>query len=315
MATVQEKIAQAKAAGYSDADIASHLAATPEYGEKIKAATSAGYKPEEIVSHLGGAQPATPSPDVSQAKGSGFLDSVTAAAAGAGTSAGRFVLGAQRLAGKGLEGLGRATSDAPTISDLVTGKKTTSLLGRAGNWLVQDADAGRARLTAQLAPYKEKNPLSALTGEVSGDILASLPVGGALVKGGAKLMQMAGITQQAGKVIGALPRAAQAAGVGAAYGGVMGATNSNADTFGGSLGDAATSAATAAAFGGLSSPLVSGLGAIARNVKGRISETAAGEYAKQKVAQAIARDARGNLAAGGTVNPLTQVASRLGKLG
>ena len=316
MATVQEKIAAAKAAGYSDTDIANHLAATPEYGEKIKAATGAGYKPEEIVSHLGGgAQPTAAQPAAPQDKGGGFLDGVTAAAAGAGSSAGRFVLGAQRLVGKGLEGLGRSTSDAPTIPDLVAGKKPTSLLGRAGNWLVQDAEAGRARLAADMAPYKEKNPLSALAGEVSGDILASIPVGGALVKGGAKLMQMAGVTQQAGKVIGALPRAAQAAGVGAAYGGVMGAANSNADTFSGSLGDAATSAATAAAFGGLSSPVVSGLGAIARNVKGRVSETAAAEYAKQKVAQAFARDATGDLYTGGVLNPLTQIANRFSKLG
>ncbi|OYO27879.1 hypothetical protein [Janthinobacterium sp. PC23-8] len=304
MATVQEKIAQAKAAGYSDADIASHLAATPEYGEKIKAATSAGYKPEEIVSHLGGAQPAAAAPVAAQEKGGGFLDGVTAAAAGAGTSTGRFVLGAQRLVGKGLAGIDGGAPGAPN-----------SFVGRAGNWLVKDAEAGRARLAADMAPYKEKNPLSAMAGEVSGDILASLPVGGALVKGGAKLMQMAGITQQAGKVIGALPRAAQAAGVGAAYGGVMGAANSNADTFAGSLGDAAASAATSAAFGGLSSPVVSGLGAIARNVKGRVSETAAAEYAKQKVAQAFARDATGDLYTGGVLNPLSQIANRFSKLG
>lgn len=315
MATVQEKIAQAKAAGYSDADIASHLAAMPEYGDKIKAATSAGYKPEEIVSHLGGAQPAAAAPDASQTKGGGFVDGVTAAAAGAGSSAGRFVLGAQRLVGKGLVGLDSVTSPTRSLSDLVTGNKSPSLLNRAGNWLVKDAEDGRARLAADMAPYKEKNPLSAMAGEVSGDILASLPVGGALVKGGAKLMQMAGITQQAGKVIGALPRAAQAAGVGAAYGGVMGATNSNADTFSGSLGDAATSAATSAAFGGISSPVVSGLGAIARNVKGRVSETAAGEYAKQKVAQAFARDATGNLYAGGVLNPLAQIVNRFNKMG
>ena len=315
MATVQEKIAQAKAAGYGDAEIVGHLAAMPEYGEKIKAASSAGYKPEEIVSHLGGPQPAAAAPDASQAKGGGFLDGVVAAGAGAGSSAGRFVLGAQRLVGKGLVGLDSVTSPTPSLSDLVTSNKSPSLLNRAGNWLVKDAEEGRARLTADLAPYKEKNPLSALAGEVSGDILASLPVGGALVKGGAKLMQMAGITQQAGKVIGALPRAAQAAGVGAAYGGVVGATNSNADTFGGSLGDAATSAAASAAFGGISSPVVSGLGAIAGNVKQRFSQSSALEYAKQKAAEAIARDARGTLATGGYVNPLTQVAARFGKLG
>jgi len=52
MSTIQDKIAQAKAAGYSDADITSHLAQSPEYADKIKTATAAGYKPEQIVSHL-----------------------------------------------------------------------------------------------------------------------------------------------------------------------------------------------------------------------------------------------------------------------
>lgn len=58
MANVQDQIAQARAAGYSDADIAKHLSDLPDYATKIKLAESAGFKPEEIIGHL--AAPAAP---------------------------------------------------------------------------------------------------------------------------------------------------------------------------------------------------------------------------------------------------------------
>lgn len=52
MANVQDQIAQAKAAGYSDDDIAKHLSSVPEYADKFKQATQAGYKSSDIISHL-----------------------------------------------------------------------------------------------------------------------------------------------------------------------------------------------------------------------------------------------------------------------
>ncbi|PIG30128.1 hypothetical protein CLU93_4463 [Janthinobacterium sp. 35] len=246
-----------------------------------------------------------------------LMGGAKAMTAGAGTSVGRLALGAQRLLGKWYGVLGDATSSStPSMADLVTGNKPQpNMLARAGKWLVDDADAGRARLTAELAPYKEAYPIATGTGEVGGDILATLPVGGAAVKGGAKLMQMAGMTRAAPGIMGTGVKAAQAAGIGAAYGGVMGAAQSKADTFAGTLGDAATGAATSAALGGVASPITGALGAVAGNVKQRFSQSSALEYAKQKVAEAIARDARGTLATGGYVNPLAQVAARFGKLG
>lgn len=62
MATIQEQIAQARAAGYDDAAIAAHLSNTPDLGPKMKTALDAGYKPAEILSHLTGerAAPTTP---------------------------------------------------------------------------------------------------------------------------------------------------------------------------------------------------------------------------------------------------------------
>jgi hypothetical protein len=311
MSTIQDKIAQAKAAGYSDAEIASHLAQSPDYADKIKAATAAGYKAEDIVSHLAG-KPASKS-DAAGGDDKGLVgtlvDGAMGLGAGAGASFGKTVLGAQRLVGKGLVALGDATStDAPTLSDLVAGKKPTSMIGRAGKWLVDDAEAGKAKLDAENTSYKTASPIANAVGGVGGSIAATLPVGGLLPNA---LKAAAG----AKTVIGIVPRAAQAVGVGAIYGGVTGAADSNADTFGGMLADGAKSAATGAALGGVATPVTSALGAVAGNVAQRMSKTSAAEYARQKVAEALARDARGTLATSGVTNPLAQAASRMAKLG
>ena len=309
MSTIQDKIAQAKAAGYSDAQIASHLAESPDYADKVKAATAAGYKAEDIVSHLAGKPAGKTDPASSNGVGGTMVDGVMGALAGAGSSFGKTVLGAQRLVGKGLVALGDATSsEAPTLSDLVAGKKPTSMIGRAGKWLVDDADTGKAKLDAENAPYKAASPTANAAGAVGGSIAATLPVGGLLPNA---LKAAAG----AKTVVGIVPRAAQAAGVGAIYGGVTGAADSNADTFGGMLADGAKSAATGAALGGVATPVTSALGAVAGNVTQRLSKTSAAEYARQKVAEALARDARGTLATSGVTNPLAQAASRLSKLG
>jgi hypothetical protein len=310
MSAIQDKIAQAKAAGYSDAQIANHLAGSPEYGDKIRKATAAGYKAEEIVSHLTGApaQQADSTGAGNASSGSALVDGVKGLAAGAGTGFGKLALGAQRFAGKGLGALGDMTSDAPPLSDLVTGNKPTSLLGRAGKWLVDDADAGKARLDAENAPYKAASPIANAVGDVGGSIVVTLPVGGLVPNA---LRAAAG----AKTVVGIVPRAAQAAGVGAIYGGVTGTANSNADTAAGMLADGARSASTGAALGGVSTPAAAVVGAVGGNVMQRLSKTSAAEYAKQKVAEALARDARGTLATGGYTNPLAQAAARMSKLG
>jgi hypothetical protein len=52
MTTIQEQIAQAKAAGYDDAAITKHLGGLPEYSGKIKTALDAGYQPSDILGYL-----------------------------------------------------------------------------------------------------------------------------------------------------------------------------------------------------------------------------------------------------------------------
>jgi hypothetical protein len=91
MATIQDQIAQARAAGYDDAAIAAHLSSTPDLGPKMKTALDAGYKPADILSHLTGerAAPVAPTAPSEIPKGrsvGGFVSNV-------GTSAGNLVGG------------------------------------------------------------------------------------------------------------------------------------------------------------------------------------------------------------------------------
>ena len=87
---------------------------------------------------------------------------VIGAAAGLGKGAGTVAMGAQELAGRGLSAFG---------------------LDKAGDWLQKDAQAGRSKLTGELAPYKAATPLAAGVGEVAGEVIPTLPVGGAIASG------------------------------------------------------------------------------------------------------------------------------------
>jgi hypothetical protein len=60
MADIQQKIKDAKAAGYSDDEITQHLSQTPDYGPKIQAAIAEKYTPAEIITHLSTAPAVAP---------------------------------------------------------------------------------------------------------------------------------------------------------------------------------------------------------------------------------------------------------------
>lgn len=230
--------------------------------------------------------------------GNTVVDGIKGAASGAGLGFSNVVFGAQRLYGKGLAAL----------DDILPGKTPTSSLGRLARAISNDADERKAQAAQANAPHKAASPLMNMAGEVGGGIVATLPVGGLLpnaVRAGAA----------AKGVVGILPRAGLAAGAGAAYGGVAGATGSNADTFGGMLAAGAAGAGTGAVMGGLSTPVAAAVGAVSGNVAQRLSKTSAAEFARQKIAEALARDARGTLATSGYTNPLSQMAARFSKLG
>jgi hypothetical protein len=117
------------------------------------------------------------------------------------------------------------------------------------------------------------------------------------------------------KLAGVLPNTARAAASGAGYGAVSGAGESRAENASGVLGDAGRGAAAGAATAGVMQPAQMAVGAVGRNVMQRVSDSSAGSYAQQKVAQALVRDGRGALVESGVVNPVGQVGARFRKLG
>lgn len=94
MANIQDQIAQAKAAGYSDQDIAQHLSNTPDYGGKIKTALDAGYKAPEIISFLNSA-PEISAEDQKQNK----INGIVKATSGNGLAGGLTEAAANMISG------------------------------------------------------------------------------------------------------------------------------------------------------------------------------------------------------------------------
>lgn len=139
------------------------------------------------------------------------------------------------------------------------------------------------------------------------------PIFSAVTQGmaGAPLGMLGGVQKAAGM----LPIMAQAAKTGAVFGGVGGVGNSQADSLGGMVMDAGKGAATGAALSAILPPVASAVGGATRNVASRVSDSAAANYAREKLAEALARDARGNVFAAGSSAPAGQVSARLGKLG
>lgn len=116
-----------------------------------------------------------PKPD--QGVGAYLRDTVVDTAAGLGKGVGEVALGAQHYLGKAINAV---TPSRTTLSTLVTGEKKGNAVG---DWLINDAAQGRKKLAGELAPHKARSPIAAPVGEISGNIVATLPVGGALAKG------------------------------------------------------------------------------------------------------------------------------------
>lgn len=137
----------------------------------------------------------------------------------------------------------------------------------------------------------------------------------------APLMAVAPLTRLAGgaakvvQPIGMVRQAAQAARAGAVYGGISGAGNSTAENATGTLEDAAKGAATSAALGAAAIPLQRGISSVSGNVAARVSDSAAVQQAKAKVAEAFARDGRGSVVQSGASNPIRQAQARFDRLG
>ena len=173
---------------------------------------------------------------------------VIGAAAGLGKGAGTVAMGAQELAGRGLSAVG---------------------MDKAGGWLQQDAVSGRIKMAGEFAPYKAATPLAAGVGEVAGEVIPTLPVGGAIASG---LGAIPGLAARIPNVLNAIRTSGLAAGEG-----------------GNALAQLATRAAGGAITGGASAGLVdpnsAGTGAIIGGALPVVAKVAG--YAGNAVGQAI----------------------------
>lgn len=148
---------------------------------------------------------------------------------------------------------------------------------------------------------------------------ADFPVGNVLVQAAASAplgaIKWGAGAVQAAKPVNLLERMLASGKTAAAYGAVGGAGNSTSDDLAGVLKDSALSAGTSAVIGSAVLPVAGAVNAIGGNIKQRVSQSSAADYAKQKVAEALVRDARGTVVQSGVSNPVNQVAARFTKLG
>jgi hypothetical protein len=175
------------------------------------------------------------------------------------------------------------------LSDLVLGKKQPTFSDNYKS--VRDYFRGAADSQA------EENPITTMLTRG----MASAPLMGVGIKG----------AQGAGLVKNALAAGAN----GAITGGVSGVGNSTSDTVAGNALSGLVGAAGGAALGTAAVPAVSTMGNMGQNALSRFSDSAAMTFARQKVAEALARDARGTTAQNSSAAIIPQVSARLGKLG
>lgn len=166
----------ARQAGYTDDEIADHLAKQSDFD--IQKARQSGYSSGEILQHLSAGERANSHGPVGEEPEPGML---TSFGAGVGQRFGNTVLGGQKLLGKGIRAADEAINGRG-VSSLVTGQPE-SMLGKAGQWLVDDADQGQSRLKTENSPYQAANPISNSAGSVASDVLVTWPFGGAVGKG------------------------------------------------------------------------------------------------------------------------------------
>jgi hypothetical protein len=134
------------------------------------------------------------------------LRSVAAPFAGLSKGVGNIMFGGQRLAGKGLEMLGA---------------------DQTGQALIQDAARRQAEQEAFIAPYRQAAPTMTGAGELAGEIVGTLPVGGVIAKGVGAIPGAAPLAQSirtGGFSTGMAPGAANIA-TKAAGGAILGGTS------------------------------------------------------------------------------------------
>jgi hypothetical protein len=178
-----------------------------------------------------------------------------------------------------------------TLSDLALGKKKATF----GVNYRETRDMLRGAADAQ----EEQNPWT--TGITRS--MASAPM--MLFGGGAGAARPVTMAAQAGR----------AGVIGAGTGALQGAGGSTADTLGGLALDTAAGGAFGFGLSAAGVPLSRGMGKIIEQGLSRLSGSKAAQYAREKVAEAVLRDARGAAVQANPDAPFQQVLARYSKMG
>lgn len=292
---IQDKIKEAKKAGYKDDEIVQFLAQMPDVGPQIATAIENQYNPDEILKFL------------SQSKGyqaGAKLDTTTRAlaSAAAGPTFGFFdelggALAAPVLAYKKGIPLGQAYQ---TGRDIIRGAAES--YEKESPWL---AAGGQLAASGPMALLKAP---TAIGRAIMPSITKAAPSIAPTVQAAGRYLTAAPTT---GQVIGLGQRTAQAGAAGAGYGFLGGLGESTEENALDILKDAAKSTIVGGTLGTATQPAMAVLGAGGRQVMARVSPTSAGTYAQQKVAESLIRDVPEAL----SPSALTMAQARLLRLG
>jgi hypothetical protein len=214
-------------------------------------APAAPQQTQSFADYLGAAQaapasqsvpPALRAPQVAQPQ-PGVLASI---GAGLGHGFGSTVLGAQQLLGRGMQALG-GIGESPNLTSVITGQQPMNMIGRAGQWLTNDAQQGIANLNAQYAPYSGAHPIAAGAGNIGGMVGATAP--------------LAALAPEIGSM-GLMGRAATGGLLGAANGAVSPVENPGDNFWQKKVAQIGTNAAV----GGIATPVTAGIGGMLSGV-------------------------------------------------
>ena len=292
---IESKIKEAKKAGYKDDEILQFLAQMPAVGSQIQTALENQYKPAEILKFLGqspayreGAQKSTTQRGIAaalQGPTFGFLD---------------------ELAGAVTAPVTALRQDIPLSQAYQQGRDIVR--GATESFEAERPFTAAGLQIAASGPMALLKAPTAIGRAVMPSITAAAPSIAPAVQAAGRYLTAAPAT---GQVMGLGQRTAQAAASGAGYGLLSGAGASTAENPLDVLSDAATSAVFGGALGAATQPVQSILGAGGRQVMARVSPTAAGSYAQQKVAESLIRDVPKDLAS----SALNRAQTRLARLG
>jgi hypothetical protein len=295
MSEIQDKIKQAKKAGYKDDEIVQFLAQMPDVGAQVTTALDNNYKPSEILKFLGqspayreGTQKSTTQRGVVaalQGPTFGFLDEL------AGAVSAPFLAAQQNIP------LGQAYRQGRDV-----------VRGQTESFEAERPFTAAGLQIAASGPMALLKAPTAIGRAIMPTITSAAPSIAPTVQAAGRYLTAAPAT---GQVMSLGQRTAQAGASGAGYGFVGGVGSSTAENPLDVLSDAATSAVFGSALGAGTQPVQSVLGAGGRQVMARVSPTAAGTYAQQKVAESLIRDVPQDLSS----SALNMAQRRLTRLG